>query len=183
MRVQPTPARSARMERRTNLIPQSAAACGAAITVVGRCSHERRLGGALGRLGSAQPENPACRQAGGSARRQNCRFSVPSPPSQQHAFVGPVGSPRLTTSTADSLEILPTDHRRSGHALPLDKKRAFVFPVPQHGFGWDFQSACARTLRWVATTFRAIGYTARTFGDSSVWRTCLVSARAAGRNP
>ena len=94
--------------------------------------------------------------------------------------MGPVDSPQLTTRTADSLEILPTDHHWPGHALPLDEKRAFVFLSP----AWirsGFQLAYARALRWVATTFGAIGkrgdYRDEGFGESGVWRTCLVSAR------
>lgn len=65
------------------------------------------LGRAPIRCRPRPPQLDACpkihpsRRADGSARRQNCRFSVPSPASLEHAFVGPVDSPRLTTRTVD----------------------------------------------------------------------------------
>jgi hypothetical protein len=69
----------------------SACALASAHTVSTSAASARRL---------ARKIHP-CRRADGSARRQNCRFSVPSPASRQHAFVGPVDSPRLTTRTVD----------------------------------------------------------------------------------
>ena len=105
---------------------------------------------------------------------------------QERALVGPVDFPDEHQNCRFSGDCprLTTVVR---HALPLDEKEAFVFPIPSMEslgiFGWPTRGP----LRRVATTLGAIGkrsdYRDEGFGESSVWRTCLVIARAAGRNP